>query len=161
MSVLVDIDVAMLHCKADSNEEAMVQTYLNAAEAAVQRFANRNIYVDQDALDTARDAVPAAMVTANADYAAAMTAAGALGTPEDIADAEAAAAQTLRATKVALSYANDGMVVTDDVIAAVLLMTGHLYRNREEVQTGPGANAVVLPMGAQALMATYRILGLQ
>lgn len=161
MSALVDIDTAMLHCKADSNEEAMVQRYLNAAEAAAMRYANRNIFADQGALDTAKNAVPAAMIAANAAYAVAMEAAGALGTPEDIADAEAAAAQTLRETKVALSYDKDGMVVTDDVVAAVLLLTGHLYRNREEVQTGPGANAVVLPQGARFLLDTYRILGLQ
>lgn len=46
------------------------------------------------------------------------------------------------------------MVVTDLVRAAMLLIVGHLYANREDVVTG--ATAVELPHGARALLAPYR-----
>lgn len=160
MSSLVDMDVARLHCKADPADDTVLQRYLDAAEKICFKRMNRNVYVDQAALDAAVAAVPAQRVAANAAYEAAMTAAGALGTEADILDAETEAANVLRRTKVALSYASDGMVVEPDIVAAILLVTGHLYRNREEVLTGQGANAIVLPEGVERLLAPNRILGL-
>ena len=46
------------------------------------------------------------------------------------------------------------MVVNDLVRAALLLMLGHLYANREDVITGPIATN--LPMGSRSLLAPYR-----
>lgn len=48
----------------------------------------------------------------------------------------------------------DPMVVTDSVRAAVLLLAGHLFRNREQV-TADSVNE--LPMGAHALLWPYRV----
>jgi hypothetical protein len=52
---------------------------------------------------------------------------------------------------------DDPMVVTKAVMAAVLLILGHLYRTREDVQTGQGASAVQIPMGAHSLLWPYRV----
>lgn len=46
------------------------------------------------------------------------------------------------------------MVVNDLVLAAVLLIVGHLYGNREDVITG--TIATELPQGSRALLAPYR-----
>lgn len=50
---------------------------------------------------------------------------------------------------------DDPMVVTPAIKAAVLLLTGHLYRNREEVITG----TIVSEMkeGARALLWPHRV----
>lgn len=50
----------------------------------------------------------------------------------------------------------DPILVNDSIRAAVLLMLGHLYRTREEVQGGDGAT-VQVPMGAHSLLWPYRI----
>lgn len=50
----------------------------------------------------------------------------------------------------------DPILVNDSIRAAVLLMLGHLYRTREDVQGSDGATMQV-PMGAHSLLWPYRI----
>lgn len=52
------------------------------------------------------------------------------------------------------SAGNDPMVVNFAVKAAILLMLGHLYANREDVVTG--ATAEQLPFGSRALLRPHR-----
>lgn len=52
---------------------------------------------------------------------------------------------------------DDPMVITRPILAAILLILGHLYRTREDVQTGQGAAAVQIPMGAHSLLWPYRV----
>ncbi|WP_140920890.1 head-tail connector protein [Limnobaculum xujianqingii] len=52
----------------------------------------------------------------------------------------------------------DGLVLTDDVKAAMLLYIGHLYENREAVIVG--STPVKLPLAVDALLQPYRIYGL-
>lgn len=47
------------------------------------------------------------------------------------------------------------MIVNDAINAAVLLITGHLYANREDVIVG--AAAYQLPGGAKSILNPYRI----
>lgn len=65
-------------------------------------------------------------------------------------DADALAAAVLDG-----SAGDDPMVVNDAIRAAILLITGHLYRNREEVITG--TITAQIPMGAHSLMWPYRV----
>lgn len=50
----------------------------------------------------------------------------------------------------------DPILVNDSIRAAILLMLGHLYRTREDVQGGDGAT-IQVPMGAHSLLWPYRI----
>lgn len=50
----------------------------------------------------------------------------------------------------------DPILVNDSIKAAILLMLGHLYRTREEVQGSDGAT-IQVPMGAHSLLWPYRI----
>ncbi|MFB3129365.1 head-tail connector protein [Stenotrophomonas maltophilia] len=50
----------------------------------------------------------------------------------------------------------DPMLANDSIRAAILLMLGHLYRTREDVQGSDGAT-VQVPMGAHSLLWPYRI----
>lgn len=58
--------------------------------------------------------------------------------------------------KAALDIADDptGVVVTDAIRAAALLIVGHLYAHREEVVTGTIATR--MPLGAVSLLRPYR-----
>lgn len=49
---------------------------------------------------------------------------------------------------------DDPIVANQAIIAAILLLTGHLYRNREAVTS---ENAVQLPLGAQSLLWPHRV----
>ncbi len=48
----------------------------------------------------------------------------------------------------------NSMVATDAVIAAMLLILGHLYMNREDVVTG--VTPMELPLNSRYLLAHYR-----
>lgn len=48
-----------------------------------------------------------------------------------------------------------GLVITPSITAAILLITGHLYENREEVVTG--TIAARLPMASESLLWPYRL----
>lgn len=109
---LVTIEEARAHCRADSDDDTMLEIYGAAAEEAAQNFLNRRVFKDADALE------------------------------EAVLDNVAG---------------DDPMVVTPVVKAAVLLILGHLYRNREEVVTGDSAAAVQLPVGATTLLWPHRI----
>lgn len=51
----------------------------------------------------------------------------------------------------------DPMVITGAITAAILLIAGHLYYNREDVVTGTSStSAVALPLGSQYLLQPYR-----
>ena len=65
------------------------------------------------------------------------------------ADADALAEAVL-----AGSAGFDPMVVNDAIRAAVLLIAGHLFRNREEVT---GESLTQLPMGAHSLLWPHRV----
>lgn len=65
------------------------------------------------------------------------------------ADADALAAAVLDA-----SAGDDPIVVNDAIRAAVLLMAGHLYRNREAVTEGAMHE---MPLGARSLLWPHRV----
>jgi uncharacterized phage protein (predicted DNA packaging) len=48
-----------------------------------------------------------------------------------------------------------GLVITPSITAAILLITGHLYENREEVIAG--TTATRLPMASESLLWPYRL----
>lgn len=65
-------------------------------------------------------------------------------------------AASMAAAVLAGTAGCDPMVVTDAIRAAVLLMLGHLYMTREDVQSSAGAT-VKIPMGAHSLLWPHRV----
>lgn len=51
--LLVELDIARQHCKADSDDDAVLQVYLGAAEQHARTFLNRAVHETQSALDAA------------------------------------------------------------------------------------------------------------
>lgn len=59
------------------------------------------------------------------------------------------------AVTVVMVAGYDSTIVPDDIRAALLLMVGHLYENREA--TIPGVSITTLPMGYHALLDHYKV----
>ena len=152
----VTLPEAKLHLRVDGiDEDALIGLYINAAEQAAVKAMDRGVYADGTALQIAMTAAPAELAAAAATYTAAIAAAQALAdTPEQAAATQAAEYAYLRA-QVAYRQAMDGMVVNEAIKAAVLLIVGSLYANREDVVSG--VSVAKLPNGAEWLLQPYKV----
>jgi len=62
------------------------------------------------------------------------------------------------AAAVLAGTAGDDPIIADDAIrAAILLILGKLYSNREDVVTGTGRTVQLLPDGSRYLLQPYRV----
>ena len=152
----VTLPEAKLHLRVDSaDEDALIGVYITAAEQMAIALLDRGVYADDTALGVAKAAAPGELDTAIAAYESAIAAAELLDDP----DAQAAAIQTadnsLIRAKVAHRQAMDGMVVNEAIKAAVLLIVGSLYTQREDAVVGVSVEQ--LPNGAEWLLAPYRV----
>lgn len=151
--MLVTIEQARAHCRADSLDTT-VDLYLSAAVSTAAQWLNRRLFNDSTDLAAAIAAVPAELAAAQAAYDAALEAA-ALLEGESACAAKEAACNELRMARYRADETYRGVVANDQINAAILLITGHLFNNRESVITG--TIATVLPQGAHALLWPFRV----
>ena len=149
----LDIDIVRQHLKADGDDDELITMYMASALSICEGFCNRRFFASDAAMD-------AAVTQAADDYQAALT-------------AHDAAVEAAGDDCVLLGSANDrwitavgayravmnGMVADATVIAAQLQLTGHLYKNRQEVIAGQGAAAVQVPVSAQRILQPYLWIG--
>ena len=153
---LVTLESAKLHLRVDSaDEDALIGVYITAAEQMVVALLDRGVYADGTALGVAKAAAPGELDTAIAAYESAIAAAEALADETAIAAAIQTAGNGLLRAKVAHRHAMDGMVVNEAIKAAVLLIVGSLYVQREDVVVG--VSVAQLPNGAEWLLAPYKV----
>lgn len=152
----VQLAEAKIHLRVDgTDEDALIGLYINAAEQAAIKAMDRGVYADGTALGVAKAAAPGELDTAIAAYESAIAAAEALADETAIAAAIQTAGNGLLRAKVAHRHAMDGMVVNEAIKAAVLLVVGSLYVQREDVVVG--VSVAQLPNGAEWLLAPYRV----
>lgn len=151
--MLVTIEQARAHCRADSLDTT-VDLYLSAAVSAAAQWLNRRLFSTPQELAAAKAVVWIDLAAAGTAYDAALTAASILP-----ARAEGAARRAaLSAFRDAYYKADEicaGIVVNDQINAAILMITGHLFVHRESVVTGTIAEE--LPHGVHALLWPYRV----
>ena len=153
---LVTLESAKLHLRVDgTGEDALIAVYITAAEQMAIALLDRGVYADGTALGVAKAAATGELDTAIAAYDAAIEAAEALPGETAIAAAIQTAGHDLLRAKVAHRQAMDGMVVNEAIKAAVLLIVGSLYAQREDVVVGVSVEQ--LPNGAEWLLAPYRV----
>lgn len=156
---LVTIDTLRMHCRADGDDDELIERYGNAAEAACAARVSRGLFADEDALNAALETVPTLLTAAWDSYDEEMEAADA------ITDERVRAAAVISATKKRdnairkASAITNGMVATQDIIIAVMLLTKTWYDTGTTVVTGQGAAAVELPFGAETILARYAYTG--
>lgn len=154
--IFVTTSEAKLHLRVDSaDEDALIGVYITAAEQMAIALLDRGVYADDTALGVAKAAAPGELDTAIAAYESAIAAAEALADETAIAAAIQTAGNGLLRAKVAHRHAMDGMVVNEAINAAVLLIVGHLYVNREDVVTG--VSVAQMPNGAEWLLQPYKV----
>ena len=153
---LVTLAEAKLHLRVtDSAEDALIAVYITAAEQSAVSALDRGVYADGTALQTAMTAAPAALTAATVAKEAAVAAAEAMtDSTEQAAALQVAETAYLRAL-VAYRQVFDGIVVNDQIKAAVLLTVGHLYANREDVVAG--VSVAQMPNGAEWLLQPYKV----
>lgn len=151
---LVTLAEAKLHLRVDhTDEDTLIQLYINAAEFDVANTLQRNIYADSAALSAAIATTATAFGTAAAAYDAAMEAT-ALMTDENQRDvAITKAGEDYFHAIEDIKRINRGIVINDAIRSAVLLQIGNLYANRESVSE---KNIQVLPMACQWLLQPYQ-----
>ena len=152
----VTLAEAELHLRVDGTDEgALIGLYINAAEHAAIKAMDRGVYADNTALQTAMTAAPAALTAATVAKEAAVAAAEAMtDSTEKSAALQVAETAYMRAL-VAYRQAFDGIVVNDQIKAAVLLTVGSLYAQREDVVVG--ASVAALPNGADYLLQPFKV----
>lgn len=147
---------AKLHLRVDSaDEDSLIGVYITAAEQMAIALLDRGVYADGTALGVAKAAAPGELDTAIAAYESAIAAAEALADETAVAAAIQTAGNGLSRAKVAHRQAMDGMVVNEAIKAAVLLIVGSLYAQREDVVVG--VSVAQLPNGAEWLLAPYKV----
>ena len=148
---------AKLHLRGvdGTEEDALIGVYITAAEQMAIALLDRGVYADDTALGVAKAAAPGELDTAIAAYESAIAAAEALADETAKAASIQTAGNGLLRAKVAHRQAIDGMVVNEAIKAAVLLIVGHLYANREDVLAG--VSVAKLPNGAEWLLAPYKV----
>ena len=152
----VTLPEAKLHLRVDSaDEDALIGVYITAAEQMAIALLDRGVYADGTALGVAKAAAPGELDTAIAAYESAIAAAEALADETAKAASIQTAGNGLLRAKVAHRQAMDGMVVNEAIKAAVLLIVGSLYVQREDVVVG--VSVAQLPNGAEWLLAPYKV----
>lgn len=154
MSV-IDIELAMRHLLAETEDGVLVQAQLDASEEASMRFLNRRFFVDQAALLSAKANTTERTREARALYAVAVAAADLPENADIRCVLREKAKNTLAETYELIDMDERGMVINAAITAACLLKLGHLFANREEVVTG--TIATELPLSSKSLLMPYRI----
>lgn len=153
--MILDIATVKLHLRVDdAAEDALIGVYIAAAEENAAAFLDRGVYADGTALGVAMAAAPAALTAATAAYTLAIDAANLMEDETERAATTKTAETAYRKEQAAYRQAMDGMAVNDSIKAAVMLIVGHLYANREDVVAG--LTVAKLPNGAQYLLHPYR-----
>ncbi len=150
---MIDLELAREHLKADEEgvEDDLIEQYIASAVSACEGYCNRKFYNDE----TAR---AADYTVALADMQTAITArdtALAAATNDEVKNIVNNDYIAKRGSVLARC---NGVVIDDTIIAAILLMLGHFYKNRQEVVVSQN-NATPLPAGAQRILQPYLWIG--
>jgi hypothetical protein len=149
---LVDLPTAKLHLRVTHDEEdALLAAFLPTAEEQVSAFLNRNVYAAQSDLEAAQAAAPAALTTARAALDTVTTAALELASAQERDATTAAALAAFRDAVDGYERVMRGMLVTESVRTAILLITASLWEHRgdEDVIVG-------VPAAARSILWPFR-----
>ena len=153
--MLIDLPTAKLQASTDADaDDALITIYIGAAERFAAEYLQRNIYADQDALNAAISAAPGVFAAAADAWTASVAITDAMdaGPIKDMA--MLAANEVFVKAAAASRMTHQGIVINDHIKAAMLLIVGHLYAQREDSVVG--VSVAELPMGSRYLLDLLR-----
>jgi hypothetical protein len=147
--MLIDTTAAKAHVHREASyPDDQILPYLAAAESKACQFINRRIFADQNELAAAVAAVPGVLTTAGAAFATA------LATLDLEADPLLRSVLIDHAASMYLAAQNEaretlaGIVINDQIRAAILVIFEHFYIDRNEA---------AIPVGSEYLLWDYRV----
>lgn len=151
---MIDLVLAREHLKADDEdvEDGLIERYIASAKSACEGYCNRKFYEDE----TTR---AADYIAALAELKAAKEARDAALAATDDCDVQNIVNNTWISARANCMARCNGVVIDDTITAAMLMMLGHFYRNREEVVVGQYSGASQLPAGAKRILEPYLWIG--
>lgn len=172
MDAATFLTLARDYVRSDGVDDDVLQQNVNSAVGIAAGFCRRVLYWDAATMQTAQANYQAALTNAENAWQAAMDAymppCWEDGIDRYFSNWHPPTAQdrinmglletaykTYSKTLSDLGKINDGIVIDDSIIAALLLITGHAYSNRQEVISTAGAVAIQLPLGAQKILEPY------
>lgn len=154
---IVTLEQAKAHLRVDgTDEDALIEVYLDAAEQSAADYMERNLYEAAGDLADAIAAVHDAMAAATATYEADVEAAEAIDDAVERAIALRRADSIYAAAQDSAARTCSGMVMTQAVRSAVLLLVGHLYQNRSAVVDSSRAQVAEAPLAVRWLLDPHR-----
>lgn len=154
MSILT-IEEAMQHLRVnDSAATNDILEKLAAAEDHAMQFLNRNVYKLESELMAAKVQAEIQIPLIHEAYSSTMQRASLMDYQfgRRALEDSASAAQAEQMARVRRTFA--AIVINPSIRAAILLILGHLFENREDVTA---AAAFELPNGAKSLLWPYRV----
>lgn len=152
---IITLATAKEHLRVDgAASDAEITLKLSAAESIAQHFLNRRVFATQPEFTAALASVQSGLQAASTVYDTALDAAMLI---EDERVKTLAVNAAMQAYKTASQDAQStyaGIVINDQIKAAMLLILGHLYENRQDVQAD--GRVAELPMGAMHILQPYR-----
>lgn len=155
----VTLDQLRIHTKADGDDDDLLQLYGESAENFCSNECELNVYATREELDTALLGCAETFRDAIAKRDAALQAADAEVDTQVKQFMSQMAYSTYASEVDAITRVQLGRVAGPSFIAAVLLIAGHLYRNREEVTTGINHGATKLPVGYKHMLHQFTRYG--
>lgn len=152
---IIDLAVARDHLRLPSDYPAVqIEGKLEAAEEHAAQYLNRRIFAEDDALAAAVAAVPTELINAGVAYDDAILAASDIQNTVARSAAIEYATATYRSAQTNARETYAGIVINRPIEAGILLILGHLFENRQDVQA---VQAVQLPIGSEQLLFPYRV----
>lgn len=151
---MIDLALARQHLKideGDDTEDDLVEQYLASAVSACEGYCNRKFYLNAVARETDYELAMIDLAEAR------LVRDEALGEADDCD--KPIITDRYNSQRAACLRRIHGVVVDDTIRAAILMMLGHFYRNRQEVVVAQYSGATQLPAGAKRILEPYLWIG--
>lgn len=151
---VINIEKAMVHLRVDEDTGDDVLDKLKSAEDKAARYLNRFFYATDLDLSSAKILIPSLLAASDQNYHDSCDVANSISEYQSRNLMLSAAENIKNEASYNAKMTLQGIVINPSIEAAVLLILGSLYENREDETA---ASVSELPKGALWLLDPYRL----